>query len=108
YAKSGELEQELAYWVAEADSPVSPLPVDNAGGDNFEASVRTVTVALSASETEALLRKVPAAYRTQINDVLLTALVQAVGGWTGTHRVLVELEGHGREDLFPGVDLSRT
>ena len=29
-------------------------------------------------------------------------------GWTGRQRVLVDLEGHGREEIFPGVDLSRT
>ncbi|PZS13454.1 MAG: hypothetical protein DLM60_20680, partial [Pseudonocardiales bacterium] len=28
--------------------------------------------------------------------------------WTGRDRVLVALEGHGREEIFDGVDLSRT
>jgi len=39
---------------------------------------------------------------------LLTALVQAVARWTGSRSVLVDLEGHGREDLFDDVDVSRT
>jgi non-ribosomal peptide synthase protein (TIGR01720 family) len=51
---------------------------------------------------------VPSAYRTQINDVLLTALVQAFSRWTGRQTLLVDLEGHGREPIFDGVDLSRT
>jgi amino acid adenylation domain-containing protein/non-ribosomal peptide synthase protein (TIGR01720 family) len=59
-------------------------------------------------ETRALLREVPAAYRARIDDVLLTALAQALAGWTGEQRHLVELEGHGREELFEDVDLSRT
>jgi non-ribosomal peptide synthase protein (TIGR01720 family) len=51
---------------------------------------------------------VPGVYRTQINDVLLAALARAMSGWTGASRVVVELEGHGREELFAEVDLSRT
>jgi len=38
---------------------------------------------LSVAETKVLLQEVPAAYHTQINDVLLTALVQAFAQWTG-------------------------
>ena len=84
------------------------LPVDYAGGANTEASARTVSVSLSVGETRALLQEVPQAYRTQINDVLLTALVQAFTPWTGSCTLLVELEGHGREEIFEDVDLSRT
>ncbi|HEY0735126.1 MAG TPA: condensation domain-containing protein, partial [Herpetosiphonaceae bacterium] len=45
---------------------------------------------------------------TQINDVLLTALAQACASWTGAATLLVDLEGHGREELFADVDLTRT
>ncbi|MGZ3458229.1 MAG: amino acid adenylation domain-containing protein, partial [Archangium sp.] len=37
-----------------------------------------------------------------------TALAQALSRWSGQPGVLVEMEGHGREDLFDDVDLSRT
>jgi non-ribosomal peptide synthase protein (TIGR01720 family) len=40
--------------------------------------------------------------------VLLTALVQTFAQWTGSRSVLIELEAHGREELFDDVDLSRT
>ncbi|RMF35671.1 MAG: non-ribosomal peptide synthetase, partial [Chloroflexi bacterium] len=36
------------------------------------------------------------------------ALAQAVAKWTGSPTLLVALEGHGREELFDDVDLSRT
>ncbi|WP_164003031.1 non-ribosomal peptide synthetase, partial [Pyxidicoccus caerfyrddinensis] len=55
-----------------------------------------------------LLQEVPSAWRAHINDVLLTALARALAEWTGQSHVLVHLEGHGREELFDGVDLSRT
>src|SRR6185312_4433207 len=58
--------------------------------------------------TDALLRQVPEAYRTQVNDVLLSALGRTLSRWCARETVLVGVEGHGREDLFDDVDLSRT
>jgi non-ribosomal peptide synthase protein (TIGR01720 family) len=43
-----------------------------------------------------------------MNDVLLSALGRVLAEWTGRDRVLIAMEGHGREDLFDDVDLSRT
>ncbi|MEU4770393.1 condensation domain-containing protein, partial [Actinosynnema sp. NPDC023794] len=97
---------ELAHWTAVAATPTD-IPVDRTG-PNTVGSQREVTVRLTASETDALLRDVPGVYRTQVNDVLLTALGRVLADWTGRPRVLVDLEGHGREELFADVDLSRT
>ncbi len=59
-------------------------------------------------ETQALLQRVPAAYRTQINDVLLTALALALRGWTGRDAHRIDMEGHGREEQIAPLDVSRT
>ncbi|MGH4002452.1 MAG: condensation domain-containing protein, partial [Pseudonocardiaceae bacterium] len=56
----------------------------------------------------ALLHRVPGVYRTQINDVLLSALGRVLSAWTSRNQVLVAVEGHGREEILDGVDLSRT
>jgi len=108
YAQSEEVEQELGEWLAWSWERVSPLPVDHPGGANTVASAQMISMSLSVEETQALLREVPQVYRTQINDVLLTALVQAFAQWTGENLLLVDLEGHGREELFEDVNLSRT
>ncbi len=108
YALEDALESEKAYWLAESWGYVPSLPVDYPGGANTEASARTVSVSLNVEETYALLQEVPKAYNTQINDVLLTALVLVFAKWTGFSSVLLNLEGHGREDIFEDVDLSRT
>ena len=108
YAQSAELQQERDYWLAEVQKPFSPLPVDYSGGDNTEPSACSVSVSLSQNETQELLQQVPKAYNTQINDVLLAALVQAFAEWTGEQTLMLELEGHGRENIFDDVDLSRT
>ncbi|MEU5692152.1 amino acid adenylation domain-containing protein [Actinosynnema sp. NPDC020468] len=83
------------------------VPRDREGPNNA-GSERVVTVTLSPADTGALLRDVPGVYRTQVNDVLLTALGRVLADWTGRDRVLLDLEGHGREELFADVDLSRT
>ncbi|MBV9775389.1 MAG: amino acid adenylation domain-containing protein, partial [Gemmatimonadetes bacterium] len=110
HTRAGGFDAELGFWTAEARRSVAPLPVDHAERRRAAtvATTRGVALSLTPAETEALLHEVPRAYRTQINDVLLTALVRATAAWTGDARLLVEMEGHGREELFPDVDLSRT
>ena len=64
---------------------------------------------MSEEETRALLQSVPEVYRTEVNDLLLTALALAPSPpGAGRDVLLVDLEGHGREEIFPGVDLSGT
>ncbi|WP_244211017.1 non-ribosomal peptide synthase/polyketide synthase [Amycolatopsis kentuckyensis] len=98
---------ELPYWTESLDGVVPDLPVD-AAGENTAGTARTVTVRLDTDTTDALLHHVPEVYRTQINDVLLSALGRVLARWTGRDRVLVALEGHGREEIFDDLDLSRT
>ena len=94
-------------WLEAARGQTAPLPTD-ASGANTHASERSVSVSLDAEETRLLLQEAPSSWRAHINDVLLTALAQALSEWTGQSQLLVHLEGHGREDLFADVDLSRT
>jgi len=62
---------------------------------------------LSAEETRELLQKVPRLYGTEINDALLTALGRALSRWVGRRRVVIEIEGHGRQSVgLDGLDVS--
>jgi non-ribosomal peptide synthase protein (TIGR01720 family) len=99
---------EAAFWREVVAPGAAALPVDDADGANTEGTARAVTVTLDAEQTRALLTEVPRAYHTRVDEVLLAALVQAVGGWAGGGPLLLDLEAHGREELFDGVDLSRT
>ncbi|GIM89169.1 hypothetical protein Ato02nite_009620 [Paractinoplanes toevensis] len=95
------------YWLGvlagEEAPPLGARRVDPAR--DTVATARTVTVALDAARTAPLIGDVPAAFHAAVPDVLLTGLALAVG----RDSLLVELEGHGREEsLVPGVDLSRT
>jgi len=108
YAHHETMQQELNYWLEQGRLPITRLPIDHEIGENTVASAQSVIVSLSVEETQALLHEVPQVYHTQINDVLLTALAQTFSHWTGERSHLIHLEGHGREDLFEDVDLSRT
>ena len=109
HAAAGGFDDELEHWrrVEQAAAEAASLPVDEHGENTVESS-RSVSVRLDAAKTQALLRTVPEVYRTQVNDVLLAALGRVLTDWTGGNTVVVDTEGHGREDLFGEIDLSRT
>ncbi len=108
YAQEPVARQQLEYWLRPTHQAMRPLPIDFVGQDNTFLSAATVEVSLNAQETEALLKDVPPVYHTQINDVLLAALALTISANCGTEQVLIDLEGHGREELFADIDLSRT
>ncbi|MEH1787861.1 MAG: amino acid adenylation domain-containing protein [Nostoc sp.] len=108
YTQASALLSERDFWLTTQYQSVSSIPRDFLDGNNIEETTSMVSVSLSVAETQSLLQEVPAAYQTQINDVLLTALILTFNQWTGENSLLIDLEGHGREEIFEDVDLSRT
>ncbi|MFF8594821.1 condensation domain-containing protein, partial [Streptomyces sp. NPDC015220] len=103
--RSGGLDHETAYW-RKAVSGAVDIPCDGPAASTY-GEVAVESSALDRSVTAVLLQRVPGAFRTRINDVLLTALGRVLRDWAGAP-VTITLEGHGREELFDDVDLSRT
>jgi len=104
------IRSEAPVWLA-CPADVPALPLDGPGGpdDNTVASLRTLSVELDADDTRALLQEVHRSARARIDEALLAALALAFRRWTGRGPLLVDLEGHGREEvLVGGADLSRT
>jgi non-ribosomal peptide synthase domain TIGR01720/amino acid adenylation domain len=110
YAQSPELKAPLDYWLIRDFSALSSLPRDYQGDvtANTVASAKILSFCLTESQTRSLLQDVPQAYNTQINDVLLTALIQTFADWTNFSALLLDIEGHGRENLVNSLNLSRT
>ncbi|SPE64234.1 Linear gramicidin synthase subunit D [Streptomyces netropsis] len=74
---------------------------------------RSLSLELPTHITDPLLTTVPAVFHAGVNDILLTAFALAVANWRHRHGqhhtpTLIDLEGHGREELVPGADISRT
>ncbi|QGF94745.1 amino acid adenylation domain-containing protein [Pseudomonas sp. CFSAN084952] len=108
YAHSESLREELSLWQALLAGPAVTLPVQRPHGTLRNCDADTVSVRLDAERTRQLLQQAPSAYRTQVNDLLLTALARVLCRWSGQASALIQLEGHGRETLFDDIDLTRS
>ena len=110
YATSAEVAEQASYWleIAARSQSVRPLPVELQGKNNKVSAARSLSVSLSAEETQALLQEVPDVYQTRIQEVLLAALLETLSEWSGDRRVLIEVEGHGREEIGSELDVTRT
>ncbi|MBR7834894.1 amino acid adenylation domain-containing protein [Actinospica durhamensis] len=104
---------ETAYWHDLAAAPqleIGRRPLDPA--IDTASTAENLTNEVPAEVAATILGKAPAAIQGHINDVLLAALALAAGRWFAQRGargpLLVDVEGHGREDLFPNTDLSRT
>ncbi|MEN6349572.1 MAG: amino acid adenylation domain-containing protein [Syntrophomonas sp.] len=107
YSNSDIINSEWDYWI-NAGKNSSLLPYDKEA-DSFKiGDTKNYAVSLDSEETSMLLGKVPDVYHTRINDILLSALALAAFQWTGKKDLLLDLEGHGREDCIAGVEISRT
>ncbi|MFS0655873.1 amino acid adenylation domain-containing protein [Bacillus sp. 179-C3.3 HS] len=103
YAQSDQLQEQAAFWQSMIDKEEEGSPFHRPALSNIEEHVDILSVQLTKDETERLLKQASQTYRTEVNDLLLSGLVQAIG-----QQVLITLEGHGREDIFEQMDLSRT
>ena len=111
YVSSAAMADEITYWHTQIERQTPTLPRDffeATAQHNTLESLRTVTKILPAALSEALLTRTLSVYQAQINDLLLTALLLTFKHWTNSKAMRLTLEGHGREDLFDDVDLSRT
>jgi amino acid adenylation domain-containing protein/non-ribosomal peptide synthase protein (TIGR01720 family) len=107
-AQSPGLLDELGYWTSLGAKRTTDLPVDYPGGMNSYGSMDRMDSSMSDSETRALLVDVPSCSGIQVQELLLTGLVKTFSRRTGSRDLLVETEGHGREEIVPGLDVSRT
>ncbi|MDM5296915.1 amino acid adenylation domain-containing protein [Bacillus pumilus] len=108
YAMSDELLAESTYWKNMLAQSVKPIQKDHVTTDQRMLHAQTLQFALSEEETRSLLTDVHEAYHTDINDILLTALGLSMKEWTGENKQLIHLEGHGREEILPSLNVSRT
>ncbi|MDO9006514.1 MAG: condensation domain-containing protein, partial [Aquabacterium sp.] len=105
--RAAQVSDQLDYWRQQLTA-VNCLPVDFAVGNATAADAETVTLQLDPASTTRLLQEASAAYRTRIDDLLLTALARVLCRWSGHAELSVDLEGHGREAFTDAPDVSRS
>ncbi|WP_040497267.1 condensation domain-containing protein, partial [Fulvivirga imtechensis] len=108
YRRSGHYKSALAYWNSVLSRAQIAIGRDHAEGSNKRQDVSTVGFQLSRAYTEKLLSKVNGVFHTQINDILLSGLLLSVHHQFGSGSLRVDMEGHGREEVLEGLDVSRT
>jgi non-ribosomal peptide synthase protein (TIGR01720 family) len=107
-AASTGLDQEAELWRQGAAADAARLPRDHDLGPDSVGAAASVPAALARDETRALLQELPRLLNARIDELLLAALGAALAAWTGSSRTQIDVEGHGREEIFPDVDLTRT
>ena len=100
--------EDAPYWQAMSRREPPRLPVDFEGGSNLEKDREDITVSLEAGYSRLLTGEAHKAYNTEINDLLLSALIRAYGTWSGQRRILLHMESHGREHISDRLDVSHT
>ncbi len=108
YAQSDECQAAASYWTSSEQAGIHQLPTDHSSPPAAdEASATAYRFLLSDADTQ-LLTQANQAYNTQTRDLLLTALALTLTDWTKATAVRIDLEGHGREPVFDGIDIGRT
>lgn len=100
--------EHLDYWHSVLENAEDSLDADYPSNDDRIAVCNTLVRELSERETSRLLGEANTAFRTQTSDLLIASLAMAVSEITGKNKITIELEGHGREELFENMDVSRT
>lgn len=108
YAYQPQLQHERAYWQEVTSQGSQPIPKDYTEKDSLVKDTVTITIEWSNEETRQLLTQVHQAYDTDIQDLLLAAWSQALYQWKNLYQTIIHLEGHGREAIIPGIDITRT
>ena len=109
-ANSPEIEQDIPFWKETITTPIIALPLDEQASpkSNTVESLAIETCQLSSTETLELLKSATANYHANVQEILLVALLETITNWTESDNLLIDLEGHGRENIVDELDLSRT
>ncbi|WP_261378075.1 condensation domain-containing protein, partial [Bacillus paralicheniformis] len=108
YAQTERFLKTADYWRRLEQERICELPKDRAAAERKAENTSAVTFELSEAETRLLLTKVHEPYGTDINDILLSALSLTIREWTNGSNICINMEGHGREEIIPGMNISRT
>ena len=87
---------DINYWLEQDKYSDYLILADEALSENSSNIEQTIKVTLDREYTKALLQNSNRAYNTQINDLLLTALVKTFARHTNKTYLLIDLESQGR------------
>ncbi|WP_379133779.1 amino acid adenylation domain-containing protein [Paenibacillus sp. sgz500958] len=121
-AEYGQTIQEEAEYWQEVLSSCEPLPLSSCrelpgssgnaspldSGKGLTRTSRKLSIELTEEETGQLLTRANEAYGSDPQDLLVTALALSLFDSFHIQEIVIDLEGHGREELTDQLDLTRT
>lgn len=107
YYGSRLLTEELLYWEELLNKDFH-FPIEYDLGPDTVSSLQTFSSQLSKQDTGRLMMEANVAYRTEPRDILIASLARTIEQLTGISEIVIELEGHGREDIAEDINVSRT
>ncbi|NOQ27705.1 MAG: amino acid adenylation domain-containing protein, partial [Bacteroidales bacterium] len=108
YSKTSIFLKEKSYWrdIVRKEEISLNRQIDDENIEDNDVGYMQFT--LDQIATTDLLTNTNDVYGTEINDILLCGLGYGIKKTLGNEKILISLEGHGREDIFPNFDISRT
>ncbi|MGI9543246.1 MAG: condensation domain-containing protein, partial [Cyclobacteriaceae bacterium] len=107
YAKSDDVAKEMAFWQAQTQS-LDRLPADfKVSFPIVESSVSISTHELAKEQTQRLQDSLKA-YNMRTDEMLVTALMLALGKWASVSELCLGFERHGRGLIDNELDFSGT
>ncbi|TCS97013.1 non-ribosomal peptide synthetase [Hazenella coriacea] len=100
-------EKDRQYWKHVYEHRMESLNDFDLGTDEMEHCESFVQT-LTEEQTEQLLLKANDAYRTKPDELMIIALALLMKDYTQKDDIVIEVEGHGREEITEYIDVSRT
>lgn len=108
-ANSVQIQAELPYWQAQLAKPaISLQPVDIDNTSNEMGLPVTKNAVAEIETTQALIGSANDAYRTQPQELILSAVLLAFSDVFGGEVLRLSMESHGRDGALTGLDVSET
>lgn len=99
--------KEIEYWK-EVTSNANKIPEDYAINERLEINARKKRFFIEKDDTTLLLGLSFEKCKININVILLTIFAKTVNDTYGINSFLINLEGHGREEITDDIEISRT
>ncbi|APO47206.1 hypothetical protein BS614_26240 [Paenibacillus xylanexedens] len=103
-----EIEHETIYWSNMLQDQQAPLNFDLRCETLKVGDTETIHAELDVEVTKELFTSANRAYNTRPNEILVAALAVTCHAMSGKRSFVIEMESHGREAVFPDLDISRT
>lgn len=102
-----EMNDEKSYWKQILGKNFH-FPIEHNLGEDTVDSSSTISAHMNEELTECLLSKANMPYNTETKDLLVMSLLRTLKDLTGSEDIVIELEGHGRDNVAESIDISRT